>query len=68
MGEELNLANEIIRILDKRGKADNIDAWVGFQNSNGVGIGEDIERLILKAKKIIKKRKNKKVISVEGVK
>lgn len=51
------LANEIIRVLDvkaRRGVRQPEETWVGFENGEGVEIGRDIERLIKKAKAVIK--------------
>ena len=52
------LARDIIRILDikaREGARDPDNAWAGFENPEGVDIGQDIELLIGKAKAIIGK-------------
>ena len=51
------LAKEIIRLLDvkaRRGVRKPEETWIGFENGEGVEIGTDIERLIKKAKAVIK--------------
>ena len=57
--EEANkIIKSIIKILDikaRQGCRQKEDTWVGIQNGNGIEIGEDIEKIILKSKKYIKK-------------
>ena len=51
------LAKEIIRILDvktRQGLRQPETAWIGFENGEGVEVGKDIERLIKKAKAVLK--------------
>ena len=51
------LANEIIRVLDvkaRQGVRKPEETWTGFENREGVEVGRDIERLIKKAKSVIK--------------
>lgn len=51
------LANEIIRVLDvkaRRGVRKPEETWTGFENGEGIEIGRDIERLIKRAKAVIK--------------
>lgn len=58
--EAIQLSKLIIEILDKkahRGTDDN--SWLGFTNGNGIEIGVDIEKIIRKAKKIIKNESKK---------
>ena len=52
-----NLAKEIIRLLDikaRQGVRKPEETWIGFENGEGVEIGTEIERLIRKAKTVIK--------------
>lgn len=55
MKTEFNLAKNVIKILDKKGRAGCINkSWEGYCNGNGTEIGTDIERLIRQAKRILK--------------
>lgn len=51
------LANEIIRVLDvkaRQGVRKPEETWTDFENGDGVEIGRDVERLIKRAKAVIK--------------
>ena len=49
------LAKDVVRVLDEMGSAGcRVKSWDGFQNGNGRDIGKHIDRLIRKAKKVIK--------------
>lgn len=53
------LATEIIRVLDvkaRQGARRPEETWTGFENGEGVEVGQDIERLIRKAKAVVKKQ------------
>jgi hypothetical protein len=50
------LAAEVVRVLDRRCKAGCTKPdWYGFENGNGSEVGSEIERLINRAKRILKK-------------
>ena len=52
--ELISLALTIVEVLDKRARAGGLNpSWQGFQNGNGVEVGQDIDRLICKAKRIL---------------
>ena len=56
-----HLAKEIIRLLDvkaRQGVRQPEQTWVGYENGEGVEIGTEIERLIKKAKAVIKASAN----------
>ena len=51
----ITLAGQIVEVLDKRCKAgcSNPD-WTGYENGNGSEVGSEIERLIRRAKRILR--------------
>lgn len=52
---EHDFAKEVIRILDKKAnRGCSQQSWEGFENGNGEEIGTHIDKLIRKAKKIVK--------------
>lgn len=54
MTEAISLAELVIKILDEKAREGCIDkTWLGFENGNGDDIGEDIEQIVIKAKKFI---------------
>jgi predicted Zn-dependent protease len=56
----VSLAKDIVNILEIKclaGCSEKHKTWQGFQNGNGTDVGKDIERLIRKAKRIIKQEK-----------
>lgn len=50
-----SLASRVIKILDIKAKRGCIESWEGYQNGNGIEVGKDIEALIRKSKRILKK-------------
>ena len=62
MNNQIDEANRIIKsiikILDvkaRQGCNQKDGAWIGVQNGDGIEIGDDIEKLIIKSKKYIQK-------------
>lgn len=58
-----HLAKEIVRLLDvkaRQGVRKPEQTWIGSENGEGVEIGTEIERLIQKAKVVIKASGNEK--------
>ena len=50
------LAAEVVRVLDQQCKAGCKErTWKGFENGHGIEVGTDIERLIYRAKRVLKK-------------
>ena len=53
-----NLASSVIKILQKKTfKGSKHKSWKGFQNGLGEEVGDEIDKLILEAKNIIKQQK-----------
>ena len=50
----ISLVELVVKILDKKAnRGSDYKKWFGFQNGNGEEVGKDIDRIIVKAKKVL---------------